>query len=50
MEFALRIQALHKGGSVKATADGKLVAKGADEVIFILTADTDYKINFDPDF
>ena len=50
MEFALRIQAQHKGGSVKATADGKLVAKGADEVIFILTADTDYKINFDPDF
>ena len=50
MEFALRIQALHKGGSIKATADGKLVAKGADEVIFILTADTDYKINFDPDF
>ena len=26
------------------------MAKGADEVIFILTADTDYKINFDPDF
>ena len=50
MEFALRIQAQHKGGSVKATADGKLVAKGADEVIFILTADTDYKINFNPDF
>jgi alpha-L-fucosidase 2 len=35
---------------VKATADGKLVAKGADEVIFILTADTDYKINYNPDF
>ena len=50
MEFALRIQAQHKGGSVKATADGKLVAMGADEVIFILTADTDYKINFNPDF
>jgi len=50
MEFALRIQAQHKGGSVKATADGKLVAKEADEVIFILTADTDYKINFNPDF
>ena len=50
MEFALRIQAQHKGGDVKATADGKLVAKNADEVIFILTADTDYKINFDPDF
>ena len=50
MEFALRIQTQHKGGSVKATADGKLVAQGADEVVFILTADTDYKINFNPDF
>ena len=50
MEFALRIQAQHKGGSVKATADGKLVAQGADEVVFLLTADTDYKINFNPDF
>ena len=50
MEFALRIQAQHKGGSLKATADGKLVAKGADEVVFILTADTDYKINYNPDF
>ena len=50
MEFALRIQAQHKGGNVKATADGKLVAQGADEVVFILTADTDYKINFNPDF
>ena len=49
MEFALRIQAQHKGGSLKAI-DGKLVAQDADEVIFILTADTDYKINFDPDF
>jgi len=50
MEFALRIQAQHKGGSLKATADGKIVAQNADEVIFILTADTDYKMNFDPDF
>ena len=50
MEFALRIQAQHKGGSLKATADGKLVAKDADEVVFILTADTDYKINYNPDF
>lgn len=50
MEFALRIQARHKGGMLKATADGKLVAEGADEVIFLLTADTDYRLNFTPDF
>ncbi len=49
MKFALRIQALHKGGTLKAE-NGKIIAKGADEVIFLLTADTDYKLNFDPDF
>ena len=31
-------------------ADGKLTVKGADEVVFYITADTDYKPNFDPDF
>lgn len=50
MEFALRIQALHKGGQLKATQDGKLIAEKADEVIFLLTADTDYQMNFYPDF
>ena len=49
MKFALRIRAIHKGGNLTAT-DGKLIAQGADEVIFLLTADTDYKLNFDPDF
>lgn len=50
MEFALRIRAQHKGGTLTATPDGKLVVQGADEVVFLLTADTDYRINFDPDF
>ena len=50
MEFALRIQARHKGGVLKTTSDGKLVAQGADEVVFLITADTDYKLNFNPDF
>ena len=50
MEFALCIHAQHKGGTLQATPDGKLIARNADEVIFLLTADTDYKINFDPDF
>lgn len=50
MAFALRIHAQHKGGTMKATADGKLIVQGADEVVFLLTADTDYRINYNPDF
>ncbi|MEG1564925.1 MAG: glycoside hydrolase family 95 protein, partial [Bacteroides sp.] len=30
--------------------DGKLVIKDADEVMFLITADTDYKMNFNPDY
>lgn len=49
MKFAIRIKALPKGGTVTAR-DGKLYVQGADEVTFLLTADTDYKMNLDPDF
>ena len=49
MKFALRIQAINKGGSLNTT-DGKFIVRNADEVIFLLTADTDYKLNFNPDF
>lgn len=49
MEFAIRIQATHQGGSLHSEG-GKLYATEADEVIFYLTADTDYYPNFTPDF
>ena len=49
MKFALRIRAFHKGGSL-SVADGKIIVKDADEAVFLLTADTDYRMNFDPDF
>ena len=49
MEYCVRIRAVAKGGSVSNT-DGVLTVKGADEVMFLLTADTDYKMNLDPDF
>ena len=49
MKFAVRMTALNKGGTV-ASKDGKLIIQGADEVVFLLTADTDYKMNFAPDF
>lgn len=49
MRFAIRIQAITKGGTTHS-ANGKLIIKGADEVTFMLTADTDYKMNLNPDF
>lgn len=49
MKFAFRIKAINKGGTVTAQ-NGRLIVTGADEVLFLLTADTDYKMNFDPDF
>lgn len=49
MEYVVRIRAAIKGGRLSNT-DGKLTVRGADEVVFYVTADTDYKMNFDPDF
>lgn len=49
MEYTIRVKALHEGGRL-SNADGKLTVVGADEVTFLVTADTDYKMNFDPDF
>lgn len=50
MKVAVRIAMRHKGGKVVRDGHEGLQVKGADEVEFILTADTDYKMNFDPDF
>lgn len=49
MQYVVRIHATTKGGTL-SNADGKITVKDADEVAFLVTADTDYKINFDPDF
>lgn len=49
MKFAIRIKAVAKGGTVTAQ-DDRLTVKDADEVVFLLVADTDYKMNFNPDF
>ena len=50
MKVVVRIAMRHKGGKVVRDGHVCLQVKGADEVEFILTADTDYKMNFDPDF
>ena len=49
MEYVIRIHATAKGGTL-SNKGGKLSVSGADEVVFLVTADTDYQINFNPDF
>ena len=49
MQYAVRVRAISKGGTV-SNAGGKLSVRNADEVVFLITADTDYKENFSPDF
>ena len=49
MQYAIRIRAINKGGTL-SNKGGRLTVKGADEVVFLITADTDYKENFNPDF
>ena len=49
MQYTLRIESIAKGGTT-TVKDGKIYISGADDVVFYVTADTDYKINFDPDF
>lgn len=49
MAFTLRLRAITKGGTL-SNAEGRLTIAGADEVMFLLTADTDYRLNTNPDF
>ena len=49
MEYVIRIKALNQGGTI-SNDNGKFTIKGANEVVFLITADTDYKVNFNPDF
>ena len=49
MEFVIRICAMNQGGTI-CNQNGKLSINGADEVVFLVTADTDYQINFNPDY
>ena len=49
MKYTIRIESECKGGTT-TIKNGKIYISGADEVVFYITADTDYKVNFDPDF
>lgn len=49
MRYVVRVQALPKGGTLSVSGS-KITIKGADEVTFLITADTDYWMNPNPDF
>ena len=49
MQYTVRIKAVAEGGET-TVENGKICICNANEVCFYVTADTDYKIEFDPDF
>lgn len=49
MQYAIRLRAINKGGKL-SNEGGKFTVTGADEVVFLLTADTDYQPNYNPDY
>lgn len=50
MQHVVRLKAIAKGGVVKTDDEGSITVEGADEVLVLLTADTDYAPNDNPDF
>lgn len=49
MKYVVRIEVIARGGTSSAEGD-KIRISNADEVAILLTADTDYAPNYDPDF
>ncbi len=50
MQYVVRLKAITENGSVDIDTTGYIHVKDADEVLILLTADTDYAPNYDPDF
>lgn len=50
MEYAVRVKSIIKGGKSWTDRKGCIYVDSADEVLFLISVDTNYKINFDPDF
>ena len=50
MKYVVRVRVLADGGKVRAERSGRIRVEKADNVLFLITADTDYRMNFDPDF
>ena len=49
MLYAVRMRAVNRGGTI-SNQGGRITVKGADEVVLLISADTDYKENYNPDF
>ncbi|MGN0188529.1 MAG: glycoside hydrolase N-terminal domain-containing protein, partial [Candidatus Cryptobacteroides sp.] len=47
MEFVMRMRVFAEGGEVSVD-DGVLKVEGADSAVLLITADTDYKVNYNP--
>ncbi|MGN1045524.1 MAG: glycosyl hydrolase family 95 catalytic domain-containing protein [Candidatus Cryptobacteroides sp.] len=47
MEFVMRMRVVTEGGKVSVD-EGVLKVRGADSAVLLVTADTDYKANFNP--
>lgn len=50
MRYTIRMKAVSKGGKTWTDIQGRIHVEKADEVMFLIAADTDYKMNFNPNF
>lgn len=50
MRFALRVRVITTGGTHTIAHDGTIRIQNANDVLLLLTADTDYILNSNPDF
>ena len=50
MEYAVRVRTIVNGGKSWTDNDGRIHIENANSVVFLISADTDYIMNFDPDF
>ena len=50
MRYTVRVKAISKGGKIWTDKQGRIHVEKANEVMFLIAADTDYKMNFNPDF
>ncbi|WP_294586999.1 glycoside hydrolase N-terminal domain-containing protein [uncultured Phocaeicola sp.] len=50
MKYVVRVKSVIKGGKSWTDDEGRIHVENADEAVFLISADTDYRMNFDPDF
>lgn len=50
MKYVVRVKSVIKGGKSWTDDESRIHVENADEAVFLISADTDYRMNFDPDF